>query len=114
MWDVVSATSVTEATVTALDESIQFLFEDVGLRDEDLCIYSSSKEITSWWNQQDKVPWDCRFVFNRLQNMRNWIPLGVINHVKNSQFIWLDVWQKECILVACQKVLWYPTPDAAS
>ena len=66
MWDIVSTNSVTEATVLALDKSIHFLIEEVGLRDGDLCFYSSSKEITSWWNQQDKAPWEFRFVFNRL------------------------------------------------
>ena len=35
MWDIVSANSITEATVLALDKSIHFLFEEVGLRDGD-------------------------------------------------------------------------------
>ena len=45
IWDVVSANSLTKATVIALDESMQFSVEEVGLRDEDLCIYSTSKEV---------------------------------------------------------------------
>ena len=114
MWDVVSANSVTEATVSALEESIQFLVEEVGLRDEELYIFSSSKEITSWWMQQDNAPWDCRFVFNRLKNLRIWAPIGAIKHGKKSQFIWLDVWQKQCNFVTSQKVLWFTNPDAAS
>ena len=64
-----SNSSVVDAMMSAFD-AIQFLVEEAGVHMEDIIIKSSSKEMVSWWYQIMYVPWECRFGFNRIQNMK--------------------------------------------
>ncbi|MED6115748.1 hypothetical protein PIB30_093675 [Stylosanthes scabra] len=46
-----------EALIKSLDEMVQFVLEEVGVKEEDLAIIIDNKNIVKWLNDENKIGW---------------------------------------------------------
>ncbi|MED6218078.1 hypothetical protein PIB30_023613 [Stylosanthes scabra] len=69
-----------EATIRGLEEVVQFLIEEVEIREEEITIVVKNKEIVEWIKGKDDTDWSQRFVRNRARNVQHLFDVIKLEH----------------------------------
>ena len=66
------ALSMCEAETYALEESLQFVLEDIGIADQDIEFRTHSQVMQSWLAGDIQANWEVRFARNIFLNRKKW------------------------------------------
>ena len=77
--DFTAAIPSADASIMALRESVHFAVEALGRVESELEIRSFCKELIEWLDEDKNLNWACRFLVNKLKNIKSWFKNIVVS-----------------------------------
>ena len=87
--------------IVSLEESIQFVLEEIGCAESNIEFKTMSSLISSWMRGDLQVDWEMRLTRNLFLNKKSWVSNLVVTQCMKAKFQWFNLW---CSLVAKSEI----------
>ncbi|MED6149425.1 hypothetical protein PIB30_062236 [Stylosanthes scabra] len=112
MGDVISEKSDGEAMVRCLDWTLQFILEEVGIKEENVVFIFDKKNIVEWMYGRIGTSWELGILRNKTYLFKQIIQECGIKYMQGDRFKHRKLWEEHTVDTRNHWVLWLEKGNA--
>ncbi|MED6197578.1 hypothetical protein PIB30_057802 [Stylosanthes scabra] len=112
MGDKISEKSVGEAMIGCLEWSLQFMLEEVGLKEENIVFILYNKNIVDWMMGKIETSWELRMLRNRTHIVKQVIQNCGVKFMQSGEYKHRRLWEEHAAKNSFQWMCWAEDTDS--